>query len=55
MLQVIIPEDNIELDKQIEASEWQIKHDTNPKDKKIHQAVYSRLVDERERRKRING
>ena len=55
MLQVIIPEDNIKLDRQITALEWQIKHDTNPKDKSIHQVAYNRLVDERERRKEIGN
>ncbi|WP_198039538.1 hypothetical protein [Clostridium kluyveri] len=52
MLNVIIPEDNIKLDKQIAALEWQLKYDIREKDKEIHQAAYNRLVEERERRKR---
>lgn len=47
---VIIPKDNIKLDKQIAALEWQLKHDTSPKDKKIHQVAYNRLVEERRKR-----
>ncbi|UZQ49814.1 hypothetical protein [Clostridium kluyveri] len=54
MLNVIIPEDNAKLNKQIEALEWQqLKHDTSPKDKAIHQTAYNRLVQERERRKKL--
>ncbi|WP_373844419.1 hypothetical protein [Clostridium sp.] len=53
MLKVIIPEDNKKLDRQIKALEYAIQHDTNEKDKCIHQKAYDRLVEERNRRKEI--
>lgn len=40
MLKIIPPEDNAELDKQIEALEYAIQHDTNEKDRCIHLAAY---------------
>jgi hypothetical protein len=52
VLKVIIPEDNAELDKQIEALEYAIQHDTNEKDRCIHLAAYDRLVKENLRRMR---
>ncbi|MFL0197330.1 hypothetical protein ACJDU8_17445 [Clostridium sp. WILCCON 0269] len=51
MLEIIIPENNAKLDRQIKALQWQIKSDTRAKNKEIHQAAYDRLVEERERRK----
>jgi hypothetical protein len=50
MLEVIPPEDNDELDKQIKALEWQMQHDANEKDRCIHLAAYDRLVKENLRR-----
>ncbi|WP_196479862.1 hypothetical protein [Clostridium tyrobutyricum] len=50
MLEVIIPEDNAELDKQIKALEYVIEHDTKEKDRCIHLAAHDKLVKEKIRR-----
>ncbi|WP_368490232.1 hypothetical protein [Clostridium sp. BJN0013] len=49
MLEIIIPKDNIKLDRQIEALEWQIEHDTSEKDRCIHRAAHDKLAKEREK------
>lgn len=51
MLEIIVPEDTVKLDRQIKALEWQIKHDTSEKDRCIHMAAYERLIEERKNRK----
>lgn len=50
MLEIIIPEDNKKLDRQIKALEYAIQHNTNEKDKCIHKKAYDRLVEERKNR-----
>jgi hypothetical protein len=45
MLQVIVPEDNMKLQRQIKALEYQIKIDTREKDKQIHTEALQRLKD----------
>lgn len=50
MLEIIIPEDNKKLDRQIKALEYAIQHDTNEKDRCIHREAYDRLVEERKNR-----
>ncbi|QCH28506.1 hypothetical protein [Clostridium tyrobutyricum] len=50
MLEVMIPEDSEELDRQIKALEWQIEHDTREKDRCIHLVVHEKLVKEKIRR-----
>ena len=49
MLEIIVPEDTTKLDRQIKALEWQIKHDTSEKDRRIHRAAYDKLVKERKK------
>ncbi|WP_373845337.1 hypothetical protein [Clostridium sp.] len=49
MLEIIVPEDTAKLDRQIEALEWQIKHDTSEKDRCIHRVAYDKLVKERKK------
>lgn len=43
ILKVEIPKDKNKLLKQIQALEWQIKQDTDPKDKVIHQEALKDL------------
>lgn len=46
MLEVIVPKSRERLLQQIQALEWQIKQDTNEKDKAIHIQALIRLQDE---------
>lgn len=44
-IKVVTPEDKDEILKQIEALEWQIKEDTNDKDRQIHKVALKELKD----------
>lgn len=43
MVEVVIPTDKKKLKAQIKALEYQIKADTNPKDRKIHKEALKKL------------
>lgn len=42
-MKIEIPKDKDKILKQIQALEWQLKQDTNPKDKAIHQEALKDL------------
>lgn len=45
-IKVEIPTDRGDLIKQIKALEYQIEHDTNKRDREIHQDTYNTLIGE---------
>jgi hypothetical protein len=54
VLEVIIPEDSEELDRQIKALEYVIEHDTREKDRCIHLVAHDKLVKEKIRREKTD-